>query len=192
MSSVVDICNMALSRLSAKRIQNITDNTIEALQCNAVFNQVSKFVQASGPWTCNKFRVALAQSTTTPAFGFAYQYPLPTDPLCLRVLLINEDVLGDINYQIEGGNLLTDETAVGILYIGWVTDTQAFDPYLEEAIVDQLTAEISFKITGQASYTKGLFEAAEKHRQELLNIGSVQGSSTEWPSNTFVDVRRSI
>ena len=189
MSSKVDICNMALSRLAAGRITDLSDGTIEAKECNAIFDIVSKQVQAKGPWMCNKFRIALPQSATAPNFGFAYAYQLPVDPLCLRVLKINEDRVGDNNFQIENNYLLTDLSAVSILYVGLLTDPQKFDPYLEEAIIDALTAQMAYKFTGSIDTAQKLLEYQTKHLFELLNLANLQGSNDYLPSEAYTDIR---
>lgn len=189
MSSKVEICNLALSRLAAARIDSFDDNTIEAKECKAIYELVAKHVQSLGPWACNKFRVTLAQSTTTPDFGFAYQYQLPTNPLCLRVLKINEDKVGSITHQIENGVLLTDESVMSILYVGLVTDSQQYDVYLEQAIVANLIAQMAYKFTASLDAADRAEKLAEMKTNELLNLSSLQGSNDYLPSDTFTDIR---
>jgi hypothetical protein len=189
MSSEIDICNMAISRLAGSRISSFTDGTIESNECSAIFNQISKYVQAKGPWQSNKIRTTLPQLAAAPAFGFTYQYQLPTDPKCLRVLKINEDTTGSINFQIENNVLLCDEPAIGILYIGLLTDTEQFDAHLEEAIVDHLVAAMAYKITGSMTAQQQHASYAKKNLDELLTLTSLQGSNDDIPSGTFISVR---
>lgn len=191
MASDVDICNMALSKLAADRITSFDDNTISAKECKAVYNMIVRYVQAKGPWTTNMFRTGLAQTNIVPSFGFAYAYQLPVYPLNLRVLKINEDDIGDVNYRIEDGLLLSNEAAVSILYIGLLTDSQTFGPYLEESIIDHLVAQMAYKFTGQQQVAEGAVKYAETHLQELLNLDGVQGANDTLPSDTFIDVRLS-
>ncbi len=189
MSSQIEICNQALSRLGAKRITSFDDDTLESQQCAAIYDIVAEQVQSQGPWPCNKFRVQLAQSSVKPSFGYAFKYQLPTNPLCLRVLRLNEDTLGDIPYQVENGYILSDEAAISILYIGLVVDTQAYDPFLKNSIVDHLVAELAYKLTGQQAMTQQAFKYAADRLEHYLNIASVQGSTDDWPSDAFINVR---
>lgn len=189
MSSQVDIINMALSRLAATRITSLDDGTVSSQQAAAIWDLTTEYVQSMGPWPCNKFRAILAQSSLVPGFGYRFQYQLPTNPQCLRVLRVNEDVMGDIPYQIENGFLLTDEGAIGILYCGLVTDPGSYDPFLKQAIVDHLVAELAYKITGSKDTAQAATKYAADHMQELLNVSSVQGSTDDWPSNEFINVR---
>lgn len=189
MSSVVDICNRALSRLAANRITSLDDGTIEANECNAAFNQVSQYVQSKGPWQCNKFRVKLPQLAVPPAFGFSYAYALPVDPLFVRVLHLDEDIPGDISYQVENGVLLTDEAQMAILYLGILTNTEQWDSYLEEAVVDQLVSELAYKITGSETFAEKTLQYAKENIKELLALSSLQGSPDTEQSGMFVVVR---
>ena len=183
----VDICNRALPKLSVPRITSLTDGTAQANDCNVIFAMVSEFVQAQGPWPCNKLRVTLNQLSTPPVFGFAYQYQLPPD--CSKVLRINEDQLGSIDYQIENGVILCDEPAVQILYISTIQDTSQFDVYLREAIIWALAAELAYKYTGQLQGAQAWDLLAEKKIEKLLNLANEQGSDDYLPSNAFTDIR---
>lgn len=190
MASQVQICNFALSRLASDRIISLSDQTKAAKECNAIYDIVAEITMSTGPWpSCTK-RTTLAQSSTTPDFGFTYQYQLPTDPKCLKVLAINECKLGDYAYAIENGYLLTDLTSVSIQYIMRLTNTEDYDVFLMQAVIEALTAELSYRFTGQSSISKDLTERAEKKIMDLLNQAGVQGSSSDLPSDTFVDIRR--
>jgi hypothetical protein len=190
MASKVEICNLALSRLATNRITSLSDNTIEAKQCNAIYDEVADDVMSLGPWPSTITRATLAQTATTPTYEYTYEYQLPTLPKCLRVLRINEQKAGDIDFQIEGDKLLTDEATVDIKYIGRVTDTEQYDSYLKQAIVWRLVAEMAYKFTGQASVTTTLVTTAEQRIDQLLNIASGQGSNEDLPSDIFTDIRR--
>ncbi len=189
MSSQIEICNMALSRLGSSRIISLGDNTVESKTLNAIYNQVAKFVMAMGPWPSVKCRAVLAQTTTTPAFGFSYQYQLPVDPKCLKVLRLNELKLGDVNYQVEGDKIICDEAAVSILYIGYITDTEQYDAYLEQAIINQLVVEMAYSRTGQFPVASALMQDARKQIEDLLNNACTQNPSEDIPSDMFTDIR---
>lgn len=189
MSSQIDICNEALSRLGANRIASFDDGTIESIECGARFNIISKQVQSRGPWMSNKLRVQLPQLIKAPTFGFTYAYQLPINPLCLRPLKINEDQVGQVDYQIENNLLLCNEPSVSILYIGLLTDTTQFDPYLEESIVDFLVAGMTKKFTGSMQEVGINTKYALENQQRLLTLSSLSGSADVVPSAIFIDVR---
>lgn len=189
MSSQVDICNMALTRLGAGRITSLGDNTVEAKALSAIYNQVAKYVMAKAPWPSIRYRATLAQTTNTPAFGFNYEYQLPTNPKCLRVIRLNEFKLGTISFQIEQDKLLTDEIAVDILYLGYITDTEAYDIYLEEAIMLRLCYELSYAKVGQYQVAAMFRKELQEEFMDLINNACSQYPTDELPSDMFIDVR---
>lgn len=189
MSSQVEICNMALSRLASRRIISLGDNTIESKTLSAIYNQVAKYVMARAPWPSVRYRATLAQTTDMPAFGFNYEYQLPTNPKCLRVLRLNEDKLGTIDFTIERDRLLTDESSVSILYLGFITDTEAYDIYLEEAIMLRLCYEMTYSSSGQYQVAAAVRKEFREEFEDLVNMATSQYSSSELPSDTFTDIR---
>lgn len=190
MASIIDICNLALSRLSASRITSLNDNTIEAKTLNAIYNQVAENVMGMGPWTSVVKRATLAQLTTVPEYQFNYMYQLPTNPKCIKLLRINEQKLGNIEFSIEGDVLLTNTANVQIKYIGFITDTESYDSYLRQAITERLIVELSYARTGEYKINQGLEQAFQAKVEMWLNENNTQGNSdNDLPSDTFVDVR---
>jgi hypothetical protein len=165
MASKVQICNMALSRLGASTITSLTDNTTEAKLCNTLFNDLADRVMIQGSWATTIKRVVLAKTTTTPTYGFSSEFQLPVDPKALKIISIDEDIPGSIEYKIEGDKLLSDEAAMKIKYVAQLTDTQDYGPALTEAVEVLLTSYLAIPIAGDRSL-------AEKLRQEYVQIVS--------------------
>jgi hypothetical protein len=109
----------------------------------------------SHPWNCALRRATLAQESDTPSFGYAYQYILPTDPYCLRVLQMETEVE---QFKVEGRKLLTDESTAKILYIGRVTDPEEFDSLLVDTLSARIAVEFAFNITGSRTLQADMFD----------------------------------
>ena len=86
MATEVSICANALRRLGDDPITSLTDDTERARLCNAFYTDARDAVLRSHPWNFAITRTSLAKLSDAPAYGFNYQYSLPTDPYCLRVL----------------------------------------------------------------------------------------------------------
>jgi hypothetical protein len=86
MATEVSICANALRRLGDDPITSLTDDTERARLCNAFYTDARDAVLRSHPFNFSITRTTLAQLSDTPAYGYDYQYALPTDPYCLRVL----------------------------------------------------------------------------------------------------------
>lgn len=193
MASKVELCNLALTRIGASRITTLGDTTVEAKDCNAIYDIIAKQTMSLGTWPSVVRRASLAQLSETPEYEFTYAYQLPTDPKCLRILSINEFKRGEIPFAIEGSTLLCDESTVKIKYLAYITDPESYDIYLEQAVVDRLTAELTYKMTGQTSAYRAALEYANGHARDLLaEAGIGSGSSMYVNSDTFLDARQGI
>jgi len=189
MASKVQICNMALSRLGASTITSLTDNTTEAKLCNTLFDDLADRVMVQGSWTTTIFRAALALTTNTPSFGFSYEFQLPVDPLCLKVLDINEAKPGTLEYRIEGDKLLCDSSTIKIRYIGKLTDTEEYGPLLTEAIELLLASYLAFPITGDRMIAQSMREEYSIFLANNLAVDGQQGSKDKIISDGLIDVR---
>ena len=86
MATEVSICSNALRRLGDAPITSLTDDTERARLCNSFYVPSRDLVLRSHPWNFAVTRPTLAQLSDTPAYEYSYQYALPNDPYCLRVL----------------------------------------------------------------------------------------------------------
>lgn len=189
MSSKVQICNLALARLGAARITSLTDNTESANLCNLLFNDIAEEVMMEGAWTSTLVRTDLAQTTNTPSYDYTYEYQLPVNPKCLKVLAVNDLVQGDIDYRIEGDKLLCNDSTIKILYISYLTDTEAYGTALKTAIVSRLAMELAYPITGNASLVDALMRRYERDLNIGLSNSTSQGSNEGIDTNDLTEVR---
>jgi hypothetical protein len=189
MSSKVQLCNLALARLGAARITSLSDNTNEAKLCNLMFDDIAEEVMSEGAWSSTVSRASLALTANTPAYGYTYEFQLPTDPFCLRVLEINDLTSGDYDYRIEGDKLLANINTMKIRYIGRITDTQSYDPMLKRAVVSRLAAELAYPITGNLQTSKAMQELYQFHIADGLAVDGTQGSVEDVFRSDDVDVR---
>ena len=189
MTSKEEICNMALSRLGASTITSLTDGTTEAKLCNTYFDNLAERATVQGSWTTATFRTQIARTATTPTFGFTYEYQLPVDPKCLKVLGISENKPGTTAFRVEGDKLLTDATTVKIKYIGRLSDTESYGPLLTEAIEALLGSYLAIPLTGKKTIAKELREEYAILIQNNLAIDGQQGSKNVISSPTLTEVR---
>lgn len=85
MPSVVEICNMALSRIgNSQRINALTEASIQAEQCSLFYEQTRDLVLRDKPWPfATKFAV-LAEVSTNPDPVYQHSYAFPDDCLLAR------------------------------------------------------------------------------------------------------------
>tara|TARA_R110001592_G_scaffold245816_8_gene507381 strand:+ start:5155 stop:5736 length:582 start_codon:yes stop_codon:yes gene_type:complete len=174
MASVVQICNSALNQLGASSITALTENSKNARICNERYETIRDAVFRSHPWNCLVTRVQLAQDTETPAWGFSYQYTLPSN--CLRVLSI---LNYDADYKIEGRKLLINESSVFILYLKIETDVNQLDILLRETISAGLASDIAYAITSNMAVAKLMTEKYGLKLSEARFTDATEGYNTD-------------
>lgn len=173
MASVVQICNSALNQLGASSITALTEDSKNARICNERYETIRDAVYRSHPWNCLVKRVQLAQDTDTPAWGFTYQYTLPSD--CLRVLQIRDY---NSDYKIEGRKLLIDESDVYLIYLTIETDVNQLDILLRETISAGLAQDIAYAITSNLQVTKLMAEKYQAKLSEARHTDASEGYNT--------------
>lgn len=164
------ICNLALRSIGANRIMSLDDTAGNAPICKDLFQPTLEALLVEHPWSCALHQAALALSSETPEFGFAYRYALPTSPRCLRVLRMDPEQ----DYRVVARWLETDAESVSIEYIRRMDDPNLLPPHLVVALAARLAAEITYPITKSQSleevrwklYAAKLAEAKLRDAQE--------------------------
>ena len=174
MASVVQICNSALNQLGASSITALTENSKNARICNERYETVRDAVYRSHPWNCLVKRVQLAQDSDTPAWGFSYQYTLPSD--CLRVLQIKDY---NSDYKIEGRKLLISESEVYLIYLAMESDVNQLDVLLRETISACLAQDIAYAITSNLQVAKLMAEKYQAKLSEARHTDASEGYNTD-------------
>ena len=191
MASVVNICNSALNLIGASTISALTEDTKNARLCNQRYEPVRNRVFRSHNWNCLIKRVELAQNSTAPVMEYSYAYALPSD--CLRVLRIfngtTNSIESDLEYKIEGKNVITNQTTVYLVYTSLDTDPNNYDAYLREAISHQLGADLAYAITNNATLAKNLMARADDRLREARFIDSTENSLETVEATEFTNAR---
>jgi len=191
MASVVNICNSALNLLGASTIANLTDDTKNARLCNQRYEPVRNRVFRSHAWNCLHKRLQLAQNSTAPVVEYDHAYALPSD--CLRVLKIHngstDSIASDLNYKLEGRNIVTDIDTVFVIYIALDTDPNNYDTYLRESISHQLAADLCYAITNNATLANQYMTRADERLREARFIDATENSLGTIEASEFTNAR---
>lgn len=145
--SETDICNVGLGMVGAKRIAEITEDSENARLCTTFYQPSVEEILVMYDWVRAKHTKIVTSDasydTDTFDYGFAYRYPFPANPLCLKVRAVNGDLY---DWQPEGRFVYTDQSACEMVYTKLITDTNEFSPLLAEAISTQLAIRLSFPL----------------------------------------------
>jgi len=171
--SEVEICNMSLTQLGAKRITALTEDSKNARECNAVFDRVRDAVLTDYIWPFAQKRVALATVDEEPAYTddlITVVYAKPADYLQLNFVNVK-----GAKVRVEGNRILSDTASLKIKYTFRQEDTTIFHPKFTEAFAGRLAAEIAFAITSnRALMTEAFGIYYEKKLPQATSIVAMQ------------------
>jgi len=178
MASRVSIANMALTILGADRITSLEDNNENARRLTAIYDYCVEDVLRAHPWNFAITRQQLARLSSTPIFGYTYEFQLPGD--CMRVIEVNNGSFVITNYKIEGRKILTDYDTLYIKYLGNVTDPNQYTSQFIMLLSTRLAAELAYAITNNkanAEHVASLYQerlrmakATDAQESDSVNI----------------------
>jgi hypothetical protein len=192
MATEVSICSNALRRLGDDPITSLTDDTERARLCNAFYIPSRDQVLRSHPWNFAITRATLAKLSDTPAYEYSYQYALPNDPYCLRVLEMEyKDYIFKIeHYASQGRVLLTNESTAKILYIARVTDTAQFDSMFVDVLTAKLAVDLAYPVTNSVKLQDQMQRLFQQKLSEARSVDGQEGFIDDLVSDTFTDFRK--
>lgn len=173
--SNTQVCNMALARIGARRINDYSDDTDtknEAIQCRLHYVQTRDELQRSHLWVFNKTRATLSRDTDSPSFEYTYQYLLPSDFLRYRYKYDTGSLSNQMSawsFSLERKSdgtriLLTDESSVCLVYSARVTDPTKWDDLFTALFVLKLAKKLA---TPLARSDKNMMASINEDLEEI-------------------------
>ena len=215
--SNVGIANLALGRIGVSKISVLTEKSDQSIAVNAVWEYIRDEVLEEIKPKFATIRVALAQSITTPIYGWKYAYAIPADFLCLAenydydpVVYVGSDpfylpyfqpAIGNmLKYSIEelsDGNkyLLTNWDSVStteniyLRYIRKVTDVTKYTPSFINVFAFRGAAELSFTIAESGSKFQAMMTLYDKFRLDAISKNRALDYNDDMGNENWVDAR---
>jgi len=189
MASNVEIANRALQLLGAKRITSLDEDSRNARAINAAFEPVKLAELRKHPWNFAIKRASLAASATEPLFTKDNSFPLPSDFVRLAEQ-DPEDLTNDLDWQIEGRNIITNDSApLEIRYIYNVTDPNEMDVLFRESFAAKLAEVLCEEITQSNAKKADAKETYKEIIAEAKKANAIERHSQNPPEDTWVTVR---
>lgn len=187
-NSRVAIMNLALQLLGAPRVGAPDEDNKNAIETNACFDILRDYEQRANAWNFTLCRAILAPSATAPAFTYAYAFPLPTDPFCLRVLLPS---MTELDWKIENhlgssAILTNDGAALYLRYIGRMEDPTKFDPMFALMLACSIAWHCCEVITQSNSKKQAIMERYTLIRREARRMNAFEKVPDKQPIGSWV------
>lgn len=194
MASETSICNQALVKCGAARITSLQDDTKQARALSAIYAVKRDAELAANPWTFAIKRAQIPASSTAPAFGWAYAYPLPSNYLAL--VEVGEDysfydsntgALFAIETDSNGSlSILTDQTSpLNVRYIYRVTNAGFFSSLFVEALACRLAAEVCEELTQSTSKKEALWAERKQAVREARRLNAIEQPPRKNPPTSW-------
>lgn len=195
MASQVEIANRALTKLGAARIISFADDNKQSRSVNSMFNVVRDAELRAHLWSFTIKRDSLPALTTTPAWGYEYEYQLPPD--CLRLLEVDDiypgpnlDDYRNANTQeftIEGRKILTNKDApLKIRYVSRVADTTQWDATFVEAFACRLAMEMCEDLTQSNSKKESVKDDYNTAIMMAIRANAIELPPQDLPDDSWV------
>ncbi len=146
-TSDVKICNRALAKVGGGRIDSLTEGTEAARVCNELYSELRDEVLVAGQWDFAVKRVGLAQNATAPTSRFTYAYNYPADYLkTVSVTTDGTTPLGPEDFRSEGSRVVTDQTAICLVYMARITDSALYPPDFASSLAARIAIDLASSI----------------------------------------------
>ena len=178
------ICNSALIKVGADRITSMTEDNRRAQLCNEQFSKVRDEVLRTHPWNFALARAEFSQLTTTPAFGYSYEYSIPSD--CLRILNLHDET---IEWKQEGNKVLSDSSTIKARYIKRITAPAEYDSIFIEAMALRLAADLAYSLVQSSTLSQNLLAEYERHMALARSIDAQEGTAPDLIDDSFIEAR---
>lgn len=205
-SSVVQICNLALSWLGGDLIISLDDETVEAKLCKANYEPLRDAVLEEREWTFAVVRKELAALQSVPLYGFDKAFQIP--PATLRVLQISRG--GDsveagadnsryntgqgreerIDWLREGSTVVANNAErVFARLLTRVTDTTKFSAAFDQALAARIAMDIALPLTNSDKMQQSMTAMYGQKLRIAAGTDGMQGRSYKTRSDSLTVVR---
>lgn len=184
MTSVVGICNIALSHIGKGTISDITEQSEEARQCKLHYYLTRDTMLQGYPWLFARAVAVLAEVTNVWEERWQYTYTRPSDCLKPRRLILELDLADDIvdvPYSIGDGLIFCDQSPAKLEYTRRFEDPTKFPPLFLDALSWALATKIAMPLTRDQSIRKDAFQISG----QTLGAAQVADANEELGSYDF-------
>jgi hypothetical protein len=187
MASVVQICNLALSKIGSPPITDLGEGSREASACSMIYAPLRDEVIQIRAWpSCTK-RASLALLSEAPAFEFTAQWQLPADFLDLVRLGDSDDVT--LPHRIEGRALLTNTDTANVIYVYRNENSGDYEPVLVDLVASRMAVDLAMTVANSVSMSQALYQAFEQKRQRAKSVDGQASGQPNYSEQTLLDAR---
>lgn len=163
MTSIVSICNLALSNLGKQNISDLSEATAEARACNQFYAHTRDTLLQGYPWSFAGKTASLGEIANDRPDEWEYAYQRPTD--CLKVRHVQDEAgiftgQNAAPYGIEGSRIYCNLSPALLHYTFRLTDPTQYSPLFIEALAWHLAVRLAMPLTRDPKIRADAFQLA--------------------------------
>lgn len=190
-SSKVEIANLALQKLGAKRISSFTQDHPNARSVSFAYDFIREKELRAYRWGFAIRRESIAADASQTEWGSHYRYTLPNDYL---YLLLDDETVHAVDWRIESATdgvfIITDDTApLNIRYVADIDDPNYYDALFVEVMACSLADHCCEEITGSASRKDRIMRDRDIALARATQQGSIEKPAETFPEDEWVTAR---
>lgn len=172
--SVLDICNLALSKLGESPLRGIDPNgSLPSRMCYMHYHPVRREVLCANRWSFACARTTLTGAEPATDGEHSVAHTLPTD--CLRVLEV-----GHHGWTLRGRAIYCPAGSIRILYIRDEENTAHFEPLFIEALATRLACKLCIPLINSTTARQALAEEYQRLAlPQAAHFNAVQSHSND-------------
>ena len=197
MASVVQICNMALTRIGQNQfIDSIDEQSKAAELCALHYEQCRDQVLQDFPWPFAEARVSLADIGSPPQ-NWAYRYRYPTDCLQIRHITtpgmrqprVEQRVQFKVINATGGRAIVTDQAEAELVYTLKAEDTTYFSPLFTSALAWRLSAELAMGLQARPENYSAAIQNYLITIDQARALAFEESEEGPFPESEFIQAR---
>ena len=140
-----EVYNNALSKVCRKRITSVDDDSFESNLCNELYSKALDDAISEHSWSSLIKRIKLVETLGSPVMTYAKSFQLPNDfNRLINAYYSTDSDSFDFIWEIQGTELLTDETSVYIKYVSKPATTEVMSAPLTNVLVQKIAIALAF------------------------------------------------
>ena len=198
MSSIVAICNLALSNVGKENINALNEASTEARACKQFYDLTRDLLLQQYPWRFAGKTISLAEvSNNKPGqWGFAYQRP--TD--CLKVRWVRPEYReGDppLDWQeeisfphgVDGDLIYCNLSPAFLHYTVQLVDPSRFSPLFTDALAWHLAVRLAMPLTKDPKMRADAWQVAQQMTGSAQMADANEVREEYWSRTDLVEGR---
>jgi len=198
---IVDICNIALSRIGVAPISSTSEQSAQANHCRVFFDLARDSALRAHEWNFATAQIQLTEVATNPFYGWGYCYEYP--PNCVKVRKVGtaEIFIGAdpanfavlLDDKLGKNRIVSDQEDAYCEYTVQVINSDLFDALFVDALAWRLAAELAIPLRGDPSLQKQAFQnflAIVSQAQATDANTQKKKSTASTGTNPYVEARQ--